>query len=190
MALAQTQALLARLFTDARLRRAFFHDAVGVAKDFGLDDDDARRVATIDRREVEDFAKSLLGKRALDARKTLPLTARALGARFDALLFEAIEGPPAPGRHRADAAALTRRLVALSARGEAQPAWIVDLARYELAFVTAARPGAVLLFRRFHYPVATIAARLLAGAAIDVSPRMTFGLWMRSPGGRLHVRML
>lgn len=190
MALAQAQALLARLFTDARLRRAFFQDAIGVAKDFGLDDEDARRVATIDRREVEDFAKSLFGKRALDARKTMPLTARALGVHFNRLFFEAIDGPPAPGRHRADAAALTRRLVALSARGETQPAWIADLARYELAFVTAARPGAVLLFRRFHYPVATIAAQLLAGAAIDASKRATFGIWMRAPGGRLRMRII
>jgi len=190
MSLKETQALLARLFTDARLRREFAADPVGVARRFGFAEKDARRFAAIDKGAVERFAEGLLGKRALDARKAMPLTARALGASYDRLFLEAIEGPPSPGRHRADALAFARRLAALAARGGAAPPWIGDLARYEAAFIEAARPGGVLLFRRFHYPVGRLAAALFAGETPDVAPRATYGLWFRAPGARLFHRLV
>lgn len=184
MGLRETQALLARLFTDAGLRRAFFEDPQAAARGLGLSGDDARTLAALDRREVEDFARCLLGKRALDAGKVLPLTARALGEDFDRLLFEAIEGPPSRERHRGDAAALARLLAAR----KLNPAWTGDLARFEMAFVTAARPGVFL--RRFDWPINDVARQLLAGAHVDVAPRRRFGIWFRAPGGKLHWRLV
>jgi hypothetical protein len=185
MGLRETQALLARLFTDAQLRRAFFEAPVATGKGFGLGAAEAETLARLDRREVEDFARSLLGKRALDARKALPLTARALGEAFDPLLFDAIEGPPAPQRHRADAAALATLL----ASRRCEPPWIGDLARYEMAFVSAGRPGALFLMRVFDWPVDDIARQMMAGAAVQAGPRRRVGLWWRAPGGRLFWRV-
>ncbi len=186
MGLSQTQARLARLFTDSRLRRDFFEAPQETARGFGLSDPEAAALASLDRREVEDFARSLLGKRALDARKALPLTAKALGERFDRLLFDTIDGPPAPERHRADATALAKRL----AEREADPPWIGDLARYETAFLAAARPGAFFLLRRFAFPVDEIARALLAGMPVEARPRARVGVWLRAPRGRLHWRLL
>jgi hypothetical protein len=186
MGLRETQAFLARLFTDRRLRGDFFADPVAVAKRFGLDDEEAQNLAGLDRREVEAFAESLIGKRALDARKVLPLTAKALGKDFDALLFEAIEGPPSKQRHRADAAALMRLLVS---RRDLELAWIGDLARYEMAFVEAARPRGALLARRFSYPVDEIARQLDAGERPNPARCGCVGLWLRAPGGRLFWRL-
>ena len=107
MALAQTQALLARLFTDDDLRREFFEAPIAVATRFGLSMHDTQRLAGIDSREIEAFAQSLIGKRALYARRGLPLTARALGDRFDALFRQAIGGAAREATNRSDAAALT-----------------------------------------------------------------------------------
>ncbi|PPC89419.1 MAG: hypothetical protein CTY36_15710 [Methylocystis sp.] len=59
MALAQTQALLARLFTDDDLRREFFEAPIAVATRFGLSMHDTQRLAGIDSREIEAFAQSL-----------------------------------------------------------------------------------------------------------------------------------
>ncbi len=186
MGLMETQALLARLFTNAQLRRGFLEEPIATGKGFGLDAAEAETLARLDRREVEDFARSLLGKRALDARKALPLTARALGEAFDPLLFEAIEGAPAPQRHRADAAALA----ALLASRRCEPPWIGDLARYEMAFVTAARPGAFFLMRLFDSPVDDISRDVMTGTAVEAAPRKRVGLWWRAPGGRLRWRVI
>ncbi len=183
MGLMQTQALLARLFTDADLRRAFFDDPQRTLRGFDLSEDEATALAALDKGEVEEFARCLLGKRALDARKVLPLTAKALGPDFDRLSREAIVGPPPPGRHRADAAALARLLTSR----KLSPGWIGDLARFEMAFVAAARPGVVL--RRFAWPVNDVTRQLLAGAPVDVRPRRRFGIWLRAPGRKLYWRM-
>lgn len=183
MALAETQALLARLFTDAQVRRDFFSEPRETARRCGLTEQEAETFATLDRRQVEDFAKSLLGKRALDARKALPRTAKALGRDFDRLLSQAIDGPPSPERHRGDAAALAGLL---ASQEDTDRPWIGELVRYEMTILLAARPGAVLLLRRFAYPVDDIARQLVAGARVDVSPRKRIGLWLRAPGGRLR----
>lgn len=189
MTLAQTQALLARLFTDDDLRREFFEAPVNVASRFGLGADEAQRLASLDRRETEAFAQSLIGKRALYTRRALPLTARVLGGRFDALLREAIRGRARAGKSRADAAALVALLERSLARRELAPVWIVDLARFELAFIEAGRSGPALFLRRFDFDVASIANSLARGHDVSVVRRLAIGVWARAPRGRLRWRL-
>ncbi len=187
MGLIETQALLARLFTDAQARAEFFADPGASARRFGLNSEEAASLARLDRRQLDDFARSLLGKRALDARKALPLTARALGESLDPLLIAALAGPPGTRRTHGDAAALVRALVAR--QDDARP-WLGDLARYEFAFLEAARPGGAFLLRRFAYPVDEIARQLSRGAApVDVRAGRRIGLWARAPGRGLFVRL-
>jgi hypothetical protein len=179
MPLKETQALLALLYTDETFREAFFRAPLERARQFGLGEAEAESFARIDPAAVARFADCLKGKRTLDARKTLPLTHTALGARFDRELFAAISGPPRPGRHRADAAALARRLAC------AEPQWIGDLARFELAFVEAGARRNCLALRFFRYPVAEIAAQLACGEAPGAARRPSVGVWLRLFGSRL-----
>lgn len=189
MALAETQALLARLFTNDELRREYFESPVAVATRFGLSMYDAQRLAAIDRRDLEAFAQSLIGKRALYARKALPLTARALGDRFDALLCEAIRGRAQDGTGSADAAALVALLERSLARGELAPVWIVDLARFELAFIDASGSGPALFLRRFGFDVASIATSFARDEDVRAVRKRSFGVWSRMPRGRLRWRL-
>lgn len=189
MALAQTQALLARLFTDDVLRREFFEAPIAVATRFGLSMHDTQRLAGIDRREIEAFAQSLIGKRALYARRALPLTARALGDRFDALFRQAIRGAAREATSRSDAAALTAFLYRRVAKCEQESPWVADLARFELAFIDAGRSGAALFFRAFDFNVASVAQALAKGEEFSAVRRKTFGVWARAPGGRLRWRL-
>lgn len=188
MALAQTQALLARLFTDDDLRREFFDAPIAVATRFGLSMHDTQRLAGIDSREIEVFARSLIGKRALYARRALPLTARALGDRFEALFRQAIGGA-ARDANRSDAAALTAFLDRRVANCELEAPWIVDLARFELAFIDAGRSGATLFLRAFDFDVASLAHALAKGGGVSAVRRKTFGVWARPPRGRLRWRL-
>jgi len=185
MPLKETQALLALLYTDEGFREAFFRAPQECARQFGLGEAEAETLARIDPGGVARFADCLKGKRALDARKTLPLTHRALGARFDKELFAAISEPPAPGRHRADAAALARRLARLSVEGRAEPVWIGDLARFEMAFVTAGSRRTGVWLRLFRHPVAQIATQLARGEAPNARRRPSVGVWLRLFGSRL-----
>jgi hypothetical protein len=189
MALAETQALLARLFTDDDLRREFFEAPIAVSARFGLSADDAQRLAALDRRETEAFAQSLIGKRMLYARKALPLTARALADRFDALLCEAIRGRASDGTLRADSAALVALLERRIAQRDLAPVWILDLARFELAFIEAGGSGPALIFRRFDFAIAAIAASLGKDEDVNAMRRRTIGVWVRLPRGRLRWRL-
>lgn len=189
MALAQTQALLARLFTDDDLRREFFEAPIAVATRFGLSMHDTQRLAGIDSCEIEAFAQSLIGKRALYARRALPLTARALGDRFDALFRQAIGGAAREATNRSDAVALIAFLDTRVSKCELEPRWISDLARFELAFIDAGRSGVTLFFRAFDFNVASVAHALAKGEEISAVGRKTFGVWARAPRGRLRWRL-
>jgi len=179
----QIQALLARLFTNAAFRSNFFADPQTVARDFGLVPEAASALATINAKSVGQFVNSLRQKRLADARKTLPLTARALGADFGRLLRPELDGPPSAGRHRDDAAKLVARLAQGSEGAQSFPLWIVDLARYEMAFVQATKASAKLILRHFRSPPLRLAAAALSGADAG-APKPTLGLWLRLPGAR------
>jgi hypothetical protein len=160
VSLAETQAELARLFTQRAARAA-------------LPEPDP---------EIARYAAGLIAKRRLDVEKWLPLTAKALGPAFAPQLRAALGEPP-PGA-KADALALVERL-----QGQPEPPWIGDLAAYEAEFLRAWVPGAHFALRRYRWPVARIADRVSAGAALDdVRPAMTLAVWVRTPGGRLVHR--
>ncbi len=186
--LGQTQALLARLFTQAAFRREFRVRPERAALDFGLSADEASTLKALDAESVARFVDSLSRKRLADARGTLPMTARALGAEFDQLLLPELDAPPSSGRHRDDAARLLARIEQGGDAGSVPP-WIVDLARYEMAFVAAARPGAVLILRVFRWPPRRLAAAAFSGADAG-APRRAIGLWLRLPGARRLVHRL
>lgn len=180
MALAQLQAALARLFTDANLVEAFCREPRATAQRLGLRAKDAEIFAALDAAAVRNFVGALTRKRILDARKTLPLTYRALGSEFDTLLAAEIAGPPKPERGRADAALFADRLGARAAHGAATPAWIGDLARYEAAFLAFEQPGRGVAIRSFRFPLKILIGALLSDERPgEVAPRRSFGLWLR-----------
>ena len=62
------EALLARLYTDAALRREFLRDPPAIAIREGVGHEDAQRLAAIDRSGLELAARSYAGKRASHGR--------------------------------------------------------------------------------------------------------------------------
>lgn len=162
MTLAQTQAELARLFTQRAARAALAGDATAA--------------------EIERFAHGLLAKRRLDVAKWLPQTAAALGPKLGARLREVLAEPP-PGS-RADALALVARL-----QSELEPPWIGELAAYEGEFLRAWGPKTHFAVRLYRWPAPGIAERLAGGEAVgDIRPARTLAIWARRRGGRLWRR--
>jgi hypothetical protein len=185
MALADVQAILAHLFTEAPFRDTFFADPVAVSRSCGLDAAEAQTLAELSRQEVDGFAGTLQGKRIADVRKMLPLTARALGNAFADHVRPAVAGATRPGRHRDDARAVADHLRRMAQSHKLMPPWAADLARYEAAFAEAQRRRGCLLVRRFRFPVAALVATILRGApTADIKPRITVAIWLRGPDGR------
>jgi len=185
MALTRIQATLARLFTDAPFRASFFADPIAVGGSLGLEPSEASALAELSADAVEQFAASIRRKRLDDVRKVLPLTANALGEAFDRHVLGTIVGTVRPGRHRDDARALVDHLCRLSRSNELAPPWAADLARYEATFVDARQRSVCVLVRRFHFPVARLAAAIVCGASIgNIEPRRTISVWLIVPGRR------
>jgi hypothetical protein len=180
LSLAETQAALARLFTQAPARAEFARDPLALARAAGLESEEAQRLAALDAPEIARFAGGLFAKRRHDVEKWLPLTAQALGSGFARRLRETLAEPP-PGA-RADALALVAKL-----RGGLAPRWIGDLAAYEAEFLRAWGPRGFLAIRVYRWPVPRIAEKLSARESVGaVKPGLTVAVWARVPGGRLR----
>jgi hypothetical protein len=188
MALADVQAVLARLFTDPLFRADFMADPTAIGRALRLAPNDVDVLATLSRAAVEQFAAILKRKRCDEVRKALPLTAGALGNGIELYLLKAIDVPHRNGR-RDDTSALIDELDRLSRSGALEPRWAADIARYEATFTRAIRLRFYLRVRAFRFPVGRLAGALSRGERPDdVAPRPTVGIWLRWPGddGVMH----
>jgi hypothetical protein len=185
MGLAEIQGALARLYVDPALRGRFFDDPAGVGLELGLDAGESRQLAGISRRQVEQFADSLRRKRRDQVRRIIPIAARALGDRFDGLFERYVEGS-APRGSKADLDDAIGFVDTLGRWGDGdRPPWVVDLARYELAWCQAVRSGRRPVVRVFRFPVARLVRdRTLAGS---IAPRSNLAIWWR-PTVRGRIR--
>jgi hypothetical protein len=176
MGLAEVQGALAKLYVDPTLRDRFFADPAAVGVRLGLDAEDALNLARIPRRQVEQFAESLRRKRREQVRRIIPITARALGREY-AVLFERYvdESPPRGSKADLDDAA---GFVAAIGRwpDRIEPAWAIDLARYELAWRQATRAGRIPIVRVFRFAIAGLAT---GREPEPVTRRATLALWWR-----------
>ncbi len=113
MNLTKLQDLLARLYTDPKLRNAFFADPAAVAREFGIGSAEASELAAAVGTELEYFARTLLRKRMSEAKKLLPEVSREIGDRFEALFAEFAEEfvPDSSKKHLLDAYQFTSFLI-------------------------------------------------------------------------------
>jgi hypothetical protein len=185
MALAEVQGALARLYTDAALPARYFADPVAVAPELGLSPEEARQLGALSAHRVEFFADTLRRKRLGEVRALLPRTHRLLGRAFVALFwqFAPTYVPRGIHKHRDDALAFVRFLEQAARADGVTPAWALDLARYEAAWLQVAEPARRWTLRRFRYPVATAARALARGAnPPSLCQQRTIGLWVRLSG--------
>ena len=97
MGLAEVQGRWRGLYVDPALRDRFFADPAAVGVELGLGAEEARDLAGVSRRQVEQFADSLRRKRRDQVRRVIPIAARALGDRFGGLFERYADGVGAAG---------------------------------------------------------------------------------------------
>jgi hypothetical protein len=176
MGLSEVQRVLAQLYIDASLRDRFFADATVIGVSLGLSTEESLQLQRVPRPQLEQFAGSLRGKRRDQVRRILPMAARTLGGTFIAIFERYVEESP-PRGSKADIDDAVAFVAVIGRWADPiEPAWAVDLARYELAWRQAERAGWMPSGRAFRYPV----ARLAAGREPKpVVPRATFACWWR-----------
>jgi hypothetical protein len=189
MDLAKTQALLARIYTDADLRRRFLHDPQTEGERHGLTLAETQQLAKLAPSEVHFFADSLVRKRLNEAGKLLPLTRQALGRHFDAYFhrYAKSHALQMTKPHQQDAIVFAAFLN--GERGEGlEPEWAADLARYEASRLATADLGRRWALCLFRCPAPRPAH---GGAQVEGAPRPRLqpllAVWFRlRPRGRLR----
>ncbi len=194
MGLAETQRLLARLYTNGVLRERFFADPLKVGEELGLNPDDAHEMARLSARDVNLFASSLRNKRLREVCELLPLTHRVLGSRIAGLFRQHsdIYTPRGVKKHRDDAIAFATHLEKIASQDGSIPGWVAELIRYEKAWLKAADPGCRIIIRWFRYAVGDLVRRGALGDDPSVPLKQpSLALWFRlSRRGRLRHRVL
>jgi hypothetical protein len=82
MSLEEQQNFLAKVYTDAEFRRAFFSNPEKIGAENDLNEREIAEISEVMPEELNFFADSLVWKRLREAEKFLPLTKRVLGREF------------------------------------------------------------------------------------------------------------
>ena len=181
MGLAKLQGVLARLYTDAALRERFFANPEGVSEVLGLSSDEAQQLARMSAPQVNFFANSLKRKRLNEVHRMLPLTCRVLGKRFGALFrrYADTHAPSGVKKHLEDAIAFSRFVEQAAAEAGIEP-WVVDLLRYEAAWLKVWEPTFRWMALGFGFPVGRLTQTLAQGNGAGVPQQQpTIALWFR-----------
>lgn len=180
MELALQQKLVAQLVTDREYREKFFADPARVAASQGLTVA-AESLVHLHHEQVRQLARVLRRRRLTQVGIQLPLTRKALGARF-ADLFRNYAVTPPPGRRSfEDALGFAEFLEQHAAAQGLDPQWSLSLVRYEAAQLEAAWLGRRLVVRFLPHTVKKLAA-LLATGEVPAGSYQGFcpALWWRS----------
>lgn len=146
------QPILAQLYTNTELRSRFFTNPEAVGAELGLNKTQIQQLSQLPSTAVNLFATSLKRKRLGEIRELLPMTAKALDKEFAKLFWQYAETylPQGIKKHLDDAKSFASYIEKV---GNIKPDWILDLVRYEKAWLEAAEPNTRLLVRRFRYAV-------------------------------------
>ncbi len=168
MSLQHQQDLIARLFTDEKLRNDFSSDAASVGTAFGLDRFETDELKAIVPAELKFFADSLFWKRRNEVEKLLPLTRIKLGDEFNACFhrFASCFVPVSNRKHLEDAYVFCGFLATEDVGETASEA-----ARYEQAKIEFFLYGKRIVFRRIRYG--------LFAEGIHQSRKIRYCLWLK-----------
>ena len=188
MGLAQTQQILAQLYTNSVLRSRFFANPQAVGEELGLNSDEAQQLAKLSAQQVNLFASSLKRKRLGEVRELLPLTHSVLGKGFAELFWRYAETyiPTGIKKHLEDAIAFST-FIEVTQLESINPPWVVDLLRYEKAWLQAAEPSSRLTVCWFRYAIDKLARTVQQDETPVVLMQPAIAIWFRlSP--RSHLR--
>ena len=193
MGLAETQRLMAHLYTDSGLRERFFTEPDSVGAEWDLSADDLEALRGLSAGHTEFFARSLQTKRLGEVRKLLPQTCRALGPRTVPLFrrFADQSVPSGLHKHRADALGFASFLERVLREETALPPWLLDLLRYEAGWLIASAPACRWYSCRTRRDIVAYVRGLDNGDTPLAFSRSAYAVWWRlAPNELIRHRII
>lgn len=175
MGLKEQQNLLARLYTDENLRRAFLSEPFEIGKNFDLNAHEIEEIAAIAPGELDLFADSLFWKRLREAEKFLPATKKILGQRFAEMFrgFSQKYNPQSVKKHLEDAFEFCRYLQ----NDQKTNSYEKNIARFEQGKLEFFAYGKNFVVKRFEFDVRNVISKNDEFPALKKRP--TFAVWLR-----------
>ena len=176
MGLKESQAALARLLTETKLREQFFAAPEAIEPLLKLNPDETRLLLQITAARAGEMARSLQSKRRNEVAKLLPRTCVLLSGEFAPLFRQFAAGftPDGVAKHREDAQAFAAFLLQSPALRGA-PAWRRDLLRYEAVWLRL--EGRRFMARLFRYEAWTETGAVAGTQKPPFSPAVL--VWFR-----------
>ncbi len=181
--LAAMQTALARLYTDAALRRRFYRDPIATCEELALTPTEAALLTGAVGREVSWYARSLQNKRMNEAANYIPATRAALSQDFAEYFFNYAQASSPTGVNKplADALAFVNFLerTVPAGTGTVLKPWLIDLARYEAAWLVMRHSKKLWLVRRFQFRVDEFVRQLSVTDTQQPASQSFIGIWWR-----------
>ena len=181
MSLQRVQQVLARIYTDSKLRDDFLTnpDVIGVS--LGLNCQEIKQLSKLSSQQVNLFASSLKHKRLGEIRKLLPLTYKVLGEKFNNLFLKYSETflPSGSKKHLSDAVFFSNFLQEYLTQDNPYPTWLLDVLRYEKVRLEMFDGKRLFICDRFDYNL----EYLINNLDFNTLPLLRFqpniGIWFR-----------
>lgn len=177
MSLFEQQNFLAKLYTDARLRRDFTSEPLKIGGENNLTEIEIQEISEIFHEEINFFAESLLWKRLKEAEKLLPLTRRILNEDFEKSFreFAGNYKPQTIKKHLADSVEFCRFLQArdsVSIIGK-------DVAKFEEAKLRFFNYGKRFVICRLKFDMEEIFREDDKAQRSDLKIKTKYAVWLR-----------
>lgn len=181
MSLKTIQEVLARIYTDSKLRDNFLTnpDVVGIS--LGLNCQEIQKLSQLSSQQVNLFAISLKRKRLAEIRKLLPLTNKVLGKEFDRLFFKFSESylPTGNQKHLLDSIAFSDFLERYLSAETIQPVWSLDVLRYEKIRLKMFQGKKLIICARFNYRLEYLIDFLNSESQSMLHPHPNINIWFK-----------
>lgn len=180
MSLVNLQQVLARIYTNSKLRDDFLTNPDVVGNSLGLNCQEIQQLSQLSSQQVNLFASSLKRKRLGEIRKLLPLTNKILKKEFDRLFFSFAETylPTGSRKHLLDSIAFGN-FIKQNLTTEKNQLWLVDIWSYETIRLNMLLGKKQLIWSRFNYQIEALIAKVEHDCLSVPNPQPTIGIWFK-----------
>ncbi len=176
MSLQEQQNFLARLYTDAELRRAFLSGSEQIGAQHDLNKSEIAEIAEIMPEELNFFAESLFWKRLREVEKFLPLTRKFLGKGLVILFREFSKkfNPQTVKKHLEDSVEFSTFL-----QNQAVSEIAKNVAKFERSKLEFYGYGKRFMFCTLNFDIREIQHQDPETMNLNLKKRKTIAVWSR-----------